>query len=332
MEKFFWVLIIIFFIIPVYSQAQYSLQSNTINELDSLKKQAVKNEDYKMAAAIKAEIKKRETVARKIKQLEEEKEQAVAEEDYKRAAAIKKEIIELQQSLNKKTNKEEEQASGVKQPKKKNSPLKNTTQIKKQSTKTQNKSKNKSSKSNIYKPKKNINRLIFSIGIFSPQKMMINSYTSGNFFDLHSKLPPVFISYENRLPSSIFGYSGGIGFKSMNFENSYSDCNSYMHILVGGSIYLYPDALSNDMFSINEFDIFGKISLGVEYMSHSYSHTGEGSSSNPADYYFGRNDYYIPYLSVYIGTRYLISNKMEFQFELGYRELAIIKLGLNYKF
>lgn len=98
---------ILFSIVFLFSFAQdYSSKSDT--ELDKLKSEAIKKEDYRLAGLINDEIEKRESEVsnvERISQAESELEEAVANEDYKLASQLKKEI-DLRERLEKEVENE----------------------------------------------------------------------------------------------------------------------------------------------------------------------------------------------------------------------------------
>lgn len=86
---------LLFFLLLSYSSFAQSLSNKSVTELDTMKKDAISNENFELASKIKRELKSRVTIDEKITEKNKLLEVAVANEDYDKAEQLKKEIEKL---------------------------------------------------------------------------------------------------------------------------------------------------------------------------------------------------------------------------------------------
>jgi hypothetical protein len=107
--------LILFILVNILSLSVFpqSLANKTIEELETMKKEAISSENYDLANKITEEQKTRVSIDDKIKELDKKLTIAVANENYNEAEKLKKEIKGLEDKKVKLTQLEEEKKAAI---------------------------------------------------------------------------------------------------------------------------------------------------------------------------------------------------------------------------
>ncbi|MFW5752143.1 MAG: hypothetical protein ACOCW8_02270 [bacterium] len=190
-------------------------------------------------------------------------------------------------------------------------------------------------------------------GFLSPQMMIINGYlksVGSENTSVSFNVPNINLTFEISSPDRMLGFGAILGFDFNPVSENYTAMRywtieknpenasiedftteyDYSHMIFAGCVYFYP----HKWLEFKKLRLYARTAVGIENMTVKfYGDMPFGTDGLEEDAY---GDYYREeekfFISLNAGAAYPLSEKIELKSELGYRELSILKLGVNYKF
>ena len=196
-------------------------------------------------------------------------------------------------------------------------------------------------------------RFGLTVGFLSPQMMIINSYlksVGSENTSVSFNVPNFNFTFDMSAPDRMFGFGAILGFDFNPVSENYTALRyytiernpenatiedftteyDYSHLIFAGCVYFYP----HKWIEFEKLRLYARTAVGIENVKVNFygdmPFGTDGLQENEAGGYYREEEG--AFISLNVGAAYPVSEKIEIKSEIGYRELSILKIGVNYKF